>query len=200
MWLFSCSLILTLVLGAQKNCLLQNISKEKSVFSEQKRCAPSIMVEIWMLNLRSIQSPCCEPHLRHNVLSPLARHFSLTAHSRICSTPKNVKHGWKSVDWFIRHQLKHAISTLKVHHKKSVYKKNKIPRPLVMSVYQKIFFLISQPKHMLWVLKRTVTIRQFFWAPKIYVKTRGVPEGKIKVRRGWVHPLPYVREENQNVN
>ena len=31
-----------------------------------------------------------------------------------------------------------------------------IGRPLVKSVYQKINFLISQPKHMLWVLKRTV--------------------------------------------
>ena len=30
-------------------------------------------------------------------------------------------------------------------------------------------FLISQPKHMLWVLKRTVSIRRFFWAPKTYV-------------------------------
>ena len=35
-------------------------------------------------------------------------------------------------------------------------------RPLVKSVYQKINFLISQPKHMLWVLKRTVSIRWFF--------------------------------------
>ena len=26
----------------------------------------------------------------------------------------------------------------------------------------KLFFLISQPKHMLWVLKRTVSIRRFF--------------------------------------
>ena len=33
--------------------------------------------------------------------------------------------------------------------------------PLVKSVYQ-IFFLISQPKHMLWVLKRTVLMRRFF--------------------------------------
>ena len=28
--------------------------------------------------------------------------------------------------------------------------------------------LISQPKHMLWVLKRTVSMRRFFWAPKSY--------------------------------
>ena len=30
------------------------------------------------------------------------------------------------------------------------------------SVYQKIIFLISQPKHMLWVLERTVSMRRFF--------------------------------------
>ena len=29
-------------------------------------------------------------------------------------------------------------------------------RPLVKSVYQNINFLTSQPKHMLWVLKKTV--------------------------------------------
>ena len=37
----------------------------------------------------------------------------------------------------------------------------------------KILFFISQPKHMLWVLKRTVSVRRFFWAPKTYVKTDG---------------------------
>ena len=42
---------------------------------------------------------------------------------------------------------------------------------LVKSAYQKIYILISQPKHMLWVLKRTVSMRRFFWAPKIYVQT-----------------------------
>ena len=31
-------------------------------------------------------------------------------------------------------------------------------RPLVKSAYPKIIFLISQPKHMLWVLKRTVSM------------------------------------------
>ena len=34
-------------------------------------------------------------------------------------------------------------------------------------------FLLSQPKHMLWVLKRTVSMRRFFWAPKTYVQTDG---------------------------
>ena len=42
---------------------------------------------------------------------------------------------------------------------------------LVKSAYQKNNFLISQQKHMLWVLKRTVSMRRLFWAPKTYVKT-----------------------------
>ena len=46
-------------------------------------------------------------------------------------------------------------------------------RTLVKSGYPKTNFLISQPKHMLWVLKRTVAMRRFFWAPKTYVKTDG---------------------------
>ena len=28
----------------------------------------------------------------------------------------------------------------------------------------------SHPEHMLWVLKRTVSMRQFFWAPKTHVR------------------------------
>ena len=35
-------------------------------------------------------------------------------------------------------------------------------RPPDKSVLLKIIFLISQPKHMLWVLKRTVSLSQFF--------------------------------------
>ena len=35
-------------------------------------------------------------------------------------------------------------------------------RTLVKSAYRKTDFLISQPKHMLWVLKRTVSIRRVF--------------------------------------
>ena len=37
-----------------------------------------------------------------------------------------------------------------------------IVRTLIKSVYQKNHFLISKPKHMLWVLKRTVSMRRFF--------------------------------------
>ena len=32
----------------------------------------------------------------------------------------------------------------------------------MISAYLKMNFLISQPKHMLWVLKRTVSLRWFF--------------------------------------
>ena len=39
-------------------------------------------------------------------------------------------------------------------------------RALVKSAYQKNNFLISQPKHMLWVLKRTVLMRWFFCVNK----------------------------------
>ena len=31
-----------------------------------------------------------------------------------------------------------------------------------LKVYQKFNFLISQPKHMLWVLRRTVSMNRFF--------------------------------------
>ena len=37
------------------------------------------------------------------------------------------------------------------------------------SAYLKFIFLISQPKHMLFVLKRTVSLRRFFWARKTNV-------------------------------
>ena len=36
------------------------------------------------------------------------------------------------------------------------------PRAPDKSVYWKTIFFISHPKHMLWVLKRTVSMRQFF--------------------------------------
>ena len=47
-------------------------------------------------------------------------------------------------------------------------------RPLIKRAYQKINFLISRPKHMLSVLKRTVSMRRFFWALKTYVQTDGL--------------------------
>ena len=38
---------------------------------------------------------------------------------------------------------------------------------------EKLTFLFLSQKHMLWVLKRTVSMRRFFWAPKTYVKIDG---------------------------
>ena len=46
-------------------------------------------------------------------------------------------------------------------------------RPLDKTVYLKIIYLIFEAKHMLWVLKRTGSMRRFFWAPKTDVKTDG---------------------------
>ena len=42
-------------------------------------------------------------------------------------------------------------------------------RPPDKSVYWKIIFFISYQKHMLWVLKRNVSMRWFFRAPKTHV-------------------------------
>ena len=35
---------------------------------------------------------------------------------------------------------------------------------------RKKYFIIYQPNHILWVLERTVSMRWFFWAPKIMSK------------------------------
>ena len=44
---------------------------------------------------------------------------------------------------------------------------------LVKSAYQKINFLISKPKRMLWVLKRTVSMNRSFEHPKHMLKLMG---------------------------
>ena len=50
--------------------------------------------------------------------------------------------------------------------KKIIYglsnRRAKLSRPPDKSAYWKIIFFISHPKHMLWVLKRTVSMRRFF--------------------------------------
>ena len=45
------------------------------------------------------------------------------------------------------------------------------PRPLDKGASLKINFLTSQQKHMLWVLKRTISMGWFFWAPQTTVIT-----------------------------
>ena len=59
------------------------------------------------------------------------------------------------------------------HFKQHSFKYFAKPRPQDKSAYQKIIYLISQPKHMLWALKRTISMRLFFCAPKTYVLTDG---------------------------
>ena len=46
-------------------------------------------------------------------------------------------------------------------------------RTLDKSVFRKTIFLISQPKHMLWALKRTVSMRRSYEQPKHMLKQMG---------------------------
>ena len=46
---------------------------------------------------------------------------------------------------------------------------NTLLKPQDKSAYWKTIFFITHPKHMLLVLKRTVSMRQFFGAPKTHV-------------------------------
>ena len=46
-------------------------------------------------------------------------------------------------------------------------------RPLVKECVTEKYFSYFSTNHMLWVLKRTVSMRRFFWAPKTYVKLMG---------------------------
>ena len=62
---------------------------------------------------------------------------------------------------------KNQQTTIKHAELPSMQKKNCMC--LDKKVYLKIIFLISQTKHMLWVLKRTVSMRRIFWAPKTHV-------------------------------
>ena len=60
--------------------------------------------------------------------------------------------------------LREACNLLENGFTKDIRKKLKVRRyrPPDKSGQLKIIFLISQPKHMLWVLKRTVSMRRFF--------------------------------------
>ena len=59
-------------------------------------------------------------------------------------------------------------------------------RPPDQSAYLKIMCLISRQKHMLWVLKRTVSMIRFFWAPRPYVKTAGNTPFPHRPRIPWI--------------
>ena len=52
-------------------------------------------------------------------------------------------------------------------------------RPPDKSAYWKIIFFISHQKNMLWVLKRTVSLRRFFCGPKHMFKLMGKKMIKI---------------------
>ena len=57
------------------------------------------------------------------------------------------------------------------------------PRPPDKSACWKTIFFISHPKHTLWVLKRTVSLRRFFWAPKHMFKLTS--KKIITILRSW---------------
>ena len=59
-----------------------------------------------------------------------------------------------------------------VRNKLKVYA-NKTARPPDKSVYWNIIFFISHPKHMVWVLKRTVSMRRSLEHPKHMFKLMG---------------------------
>ena len=58
---------------------------------------------------------------------------------------------WLTLGWYMYVFLK-DLKRIKKHAK---FRKHTKSRPPYKSAYQKIIFLICQPKHMLWVLKRT---------------------------------------------
>ena len=47
-------------------------------------------------------------------------------------------------------------------------------RPPDKSAYSKTISFISHPKHILWELKRTVSMRPFFWTPRTDVQIDGL--------------------------
>ena len=59
-------------------------------------------------------------------------------------------------------RFKHINNCTRMILEQNGYIKEKVFRNLDKSVYQKIILLFSHPKHMLWVLKRTVSMRRFF--------------------------------------
>ena len=55
-----------------------------------------------------------------------------------------------------------GLHCLPISHKKDAELIWVNPGLRVKCILEKYFFFISQPNHMLWVLKRTVSIRRFF--------------------------------------
>ena len=103
--------------------------------------------------------------------------FSSLYHSRIylsvpCCISLSVPHyEWAifTTSWFhisvplhCLYHIMHTVFDLSATHDLPICVPGKRARPPDKSVYLKIVFLISQPKHMLWVLKRTISMRWFF--------------------------------------
>ena len=68
-------------------------------------------------------------------------------------------------------------------------------RPPDKSVYWKTIFFISHPKHMLWVLKRTVSMRLQFYSHKISLS------GSMENEFYWLlalHELTYSHSSGDN--
>ena len=64
---------------------------------------------------------------------------------------------------FLQYLIWYALYTVsETHYRYSFEGIQPKIRTLVKSAERKFNFLISQPKHMLWVLKRTVSMRRFF--------------------------------------
>ena len=61
-------------------------------------------------------------------------------------------------NYFLTHQFKHVLGA----QNNFLFEMVLLSKPLVKSGYQNVNFLISEPKNMLWVLKRNVSLRRFF--------------------------------------
>ena len=85
--------------------------------------------------------------------------------------PKEMRYKVSWCFYFIFYIIYHSSSRLKFA---MLYVHVRLGHlPSDKSVYLKIIFLISQPELKLWVLKRTVSMRWFFWAHKTHVWTDG---------------------------
>ena len=110
------------------------------------------------------------------MLCPWARHINpilvLVQPRRTCPfITERLLMGHKESHW--TNKTNTLYLTIKLWNSHFWFYKDSNPwtRPPDKSVlqYWKIIFAISQPKHMLWVLKRTISMRWFFWAPKTHV-------------------------------
>ena len=83
------------------------------------------------------------------------------------------KHGISPLSnaWYMYAAQKTTFSCTIIFHQLLAFSKDQLycRHPDKECINENYFFLIYQPKHMLWVLKRTISMRRFFWAPKTHV-------------------------------